>query len=186
MEGIAFDKKLTMVDKVLSGNKTMFRLVSKPKGNGKVFNTKYQIGQRIALLQAYKDIDIEVDQPVFQKDKLGDLIQITAGESRGWSNAKSVDPELMPHIIEIVSIKQESIKDISAEDCLKEGIVPVRCDDLSILDGNMPFEGFSLDGKTWLADSPQEVFSLLSDKLVKKNAWVNNKMVDVYEFKLVR
>jgi hypothetical protein len=46
--------------------------------------------------------------------------------------------------------------------------------------------GFSIDGKTWLGDSPQEAFIAISNRAVKKDAWKNNAKVDVYEFKLVK
>ena len=101
----------------------------------------------------------------------------------------AVHPDDKPHtshFIEITGVKTEKVQDISDRDCLLEGIVPVDTQNLLTLDGNMPFEGFSLDGKSWIGDTPQEVFAAISNKVIKKDVWVNNKMVDVYEFKLVK
>ena len=184
MEGIKFNEKLGIVDLVLSGEKTMFRVSAKSKV-GKVYPYKYKVGQRIVVLQPYKDIDIDEDQPVFEKTKEGDIIQVRACDSKGWNNASSVDIELMPHIIEITSSKTELFNDISDEDIFKEGIKEMS-NDIAVLEGNMPFDGYSLDGKTWLGNTPFEAFSVIAEKITKKDLWKYNKQVDVYEFKLVR
>lgn len=184
MEGIKFYSKLGILEKVLSGEKTMFRLVAKTNSK-KLYPYKYMTGQRIAVLQAYKDIDIDANAPVFEKND-GELLQVRAQDSKGWNNVNAADPQLMPHVIEITSVRQENVQNITDEDCFKEGIIPMDCNNLTTLDGNMPFEGYSLDGKTWLGNSPQDVYSSLADKLIKKGVWEENKMVDVYEFKLVK
>ena len=190
MEGISFDRKIGIFDLILSGQKTMFRLVSNSKRTDKVYDTKYRIGQKIALLQTYKDAGIEPNFQVYDKAKdykeTGNFIRVAAKDSKGWTNVSAVSPELMPYFIEITSVKSERISEITNEDCYKEGIVPVSCDDLFVMDGNMPFDGFSIDGKTWLGDSPQEAFIAISNRAVKKDAWKNNVKVDVYEFKLVK
>ena len=190
MEGISFDRKIGILDLILSGQKTMFRLVSNSKRTDKVYDTKYRIGQKIALLQTYKDAGIEPNFQVYDKAKdykeTGNFIRVAAKDSKGWTNVSAVSPELMPYFIEITSVKSERISEITNEDCYKEGIVPVSCDDLFVMDGNMPFDGFSIDGKTWLGDSPQEAFIAISNRAVKKDAWKNNVKVDVYEFKLVK
>ena len=190
MEGIKFDRKIGIFDLILSGQKTMFRLVSNSKRAGKVYDTKYRVGQKIALLQTYKDAGIEPNFQVYDKandyKETGDFISVAAKDSKGWTNISAVSPELMPYFIEIISVKSERISEITNEDCYKEGIVPVSCNDLFVMDGNMPFDGFSIDGKTWLGDSPQEAFIAISNRAVKKDAWKNNVKVDVYEFKLVK
>lgn len=188
MEGIKFDKKVGTLDLVLSGKKTMFRLPSKKKSD-KPFNTKYHVGQQIAILQTYKDANFEPNKEIREVTTnalVNDVITVKAKDTKGWSKISAVRADLMPHVIEITSIKTENIRDINDEDCSKEGIVQVSTNDIAMLDGNMPFDGYSLDGKTWLGDSPQEVFKNISDKVVKKNSWTTNIMVDVYEFKLIK
>jgi hypothetical protein len=185
MEGIKFDKKLGILDLVLSGKKTMFRLPAKTR-SGKVYKTKYQVGQNLAIMQPYKDLNISSDTLIPEINAIGLVDYIPIQAHKGWTNVTAVKPEMMEHIIEIVSVKTEVITDITDEDCFKEGIVPVSCDDLSILDGNMPFDGYSLDGKTWLGDTPSEAFALVSNKTIKKDIWKENKNVDVYEFKLIK
>lgn len=190
MEGIKFDKKIGIFDLILSGQKTMFRLVSNSKRAGKVYDTKYRVGQKIALLQTYKDAGIEPNFQVYDKAKdyneTGNFITVAAKDSKGWTSVSAVSPELMPYFIEITSVKTERISEITNEDCYKEGIIPVSCNDLLLMDGNVPFDGYSIDGKTWLGDSPQEAFIAISNRAVKKDAWKNNVKVDVYEFKLVK
>ena len=188
MEGIKFDKKLGILDLVLSGKKTMFRLVSK-KRTDKPFKTKYFIGQRIAILQTYKDANLDPEKVIYEIGSdysASEFVSVKIKESKGWDKISGVSPDLMPHLIEITNIKTEPITSITDEDCFKEGIVPVSSNDISVLDGNMPFDGFSLDGRTWIGDTPQEVFAAISNKIIKKDVWANNKMVDVYEFKLVK
>lgn len=186
MEGINFTKKLGILDKVLSGQKTMFRLVSRKRGDRLYNNTKFQVGQKIAILQPYSDIGLNPLHICSIIDDEGARTPAFAKDTPGWSKASSADPSLMPHFIEITGVKTEKVQDISDRDCLLEGIVPVDTQNLLTLDGNMPFEGFSLDGKSWIGDTPQEVFAAISNKVIKKDVWVNNKMVDVYEFKLVK
>lgn len=180
MEGIKFDEKLGLQELVLKGKKTMFRIPARK--SDKIFS-KYHVGQELAILQAYRDIDIDPEQPVFEKNSDGVLEQMCAVESKGWTRKSSVDPELMPHRIVITGVSKENIRDISSEDCEKEGITPVA-DDIATLDGNIGFAGFSIDGKIWLGDTPQEAFAAISNSAVKKGAWNSGIKVEVYTFKL--
>jgi len=185
MEGITFSKKFGILDLVLSGQKTMFRLVSKKKDNKPFYNTAYKVGDEIAILQTYKDIGLNPEYICMEKDEDGHLVKVFAKDSAGWNRITGVDPHLMPHLIQITDVKTEHLQDISDTDCRLEGIVPVEIESLQILDGNMPFEGYSLDGKTWAGDTPQDVFKNISNAAVKKDAWKDNKYVDCYEFKLI-
>ena len=185
MEGIKFDVKLGILDLVLSGKKTLFRLPAKTR-SGKVYKTKYQVGQKLAIMQPYKDLNISPDTLIPEPHSSGLIDYIPVQAHKGWTNVSAVKPDMMKHFVEITSVKTEPINNITDEDCFKEGIVPVSSDDIRILDGNMPFDGYSLDGKTWLGDTPSEAFALVSNKVVKKNIWEENKDVDVYEFKLIK
>lgn len=180
MEGIKFDTKIGLQHLVLTGQKTMFRLPAR-----KFKTSKYMAGQVIAINQAYKDIGISPDMMITEIGKDCEFMQIQAKDSKGWTSPSAVNPFLMPNKIQILSVKTEYITDISDEDCFKEGIIPMSVNDLATLDGCMPFEGYSIDGKSWLGDTPQEAFIAISNKAVKKDAWKNNIVVDVYEFKLI-
>lgn len=187
MEGIKFDNKIGLLDLVLSGKKTMFRLVSKKRVD-KPFKTKFSVGQKLGILQPYRDTGINPEMEIYEIDSDDNMgfIKVKAKNSKGWDRVSQVLPELMPYFIQITSIKTERITEITDEDCLKEGITPVSCNDFAALDGNMPFDGYSIDGKTWLGDTPQEAFMAISPRSVKKDAWTKNNFVDVYEFKVIK
>ena len=85
---------------------------------------QYQVGEVVAVAQAYQDIqmaalmkqrlDGEADRWPFEE-----LVK----QSKGWANKMYVAARLMPHRIRITDIKLERMQDISDEDCRKEGIV---------------------------------------------------------------
>ena len=187
MKGIIFDRKIGLLDLVLTGKKTMFRLVSK-KRSDKPFKTKFVIGEKIGILQPYKDTGMSPEKEIHEIESGDDMgiITVKAKDSKGWNKISQVAPNLMPYFIQIISIKTEPITSITEEDCFKEGIVPVSSNDFAALDGNMPFDGYSIDGKTWIGDTPQEAFMAISNHSVKKDAWKNDKLVDVYEFKIIK
>ena len=186
MKTTTFTNKFGLLNMVLSGQKTMFRLVSRKRGNRVLHSTKYNVGDKVIILQSYSDLGFEPDRICMEEDEDGHYVKMFAKDTKGWNRASSVDPRLMPHVIEITDVKTEPIQVISDHDCFKEGIVPVDTENLQILDGNMPFEGYSLDGKSWAGDTPQEVFQTISNTAVKKDAWLNNKEVDCYTFKLIQ
>ena len=187
MEGINFTKKHNILDLVLSGQKTMFRIPARKKKGGHLFDTtKYSVGDKIAVLQSYKDAGYNPNDLLSVLEGNVKVHNIPAKDTKGWSKTASADPTLMPHVIQITNVKTEKVQNINDSDCRLEGIVPVAFDDLKTLDGCMPFEGYSLDGKTWLGDNPQEVFKSISDIVVKKDAWKNNTLVECYTFRLIQ
>ena len=99
----------------------------------------------------------------------GNFIQLQLRIVKAWTSVSAVSLELMPYFIEITSVKTERISEITNEDCYKEGIVPVSCNDL-LMDGNMPFDLaiFLLMVKPWLGTSPQEAFIAISNKVHEK------------------
>ena len=187
MEGIVFNKKHGILDMVLSGQKTMFRVQSRQRKPDALYNNfKYHVGDIIPILQSYKELEFNPNDSCMEKNEDGHFITMLVKDSKGWSNAQYVDVRKMPYSIQITGVKTERIQDISNDDCRLEGIIPVDVNDVGLLDGNMPFEGYSLDGKSWAGDTPQEVFKNVSNKFVKKDAWLNNKLVDCYTFKLIK
>ena len=78
-------------------------------------NTRYKLGEVVAVAQAYKDVFSDNDLAIFD-----DGLEIKL--SKGWNNKLFVKPDLMPHQIQITGVRIERLQDITDEDCIKEGI----------------------------------------------------------------
>jgi len=97
----------------------------------------------------------------------------------GWKNKMFVHPTMMPHQIRITNIKVERLKDISDEDCMKEGIVKVP-------QGFYSFEGWGGKTTQWYAMTPRDAFAVLINKVSGNGTWGSNPYVYAYEFELVK
>lgn len=183
MKKIMFNDKFGLTQAVLEGRKTMTRR-SIPKkllesielyahGNEEELrhrlraNSSYQVGEVVAISQAYKDI-------------YNDAYHIGLyGRTAGWTNKMFVKAELMPHHIKITNIRVERLQDISDEDCLREGLIysPV----------GVRHYGFysEKDNCVYYFYTPREAFAALIDKVSGRGTWDSNPMVLVYEFELV-
>lgn len=145
--------------------------------------TRYQIGEELAIAESYKSLlekSLPLDLPLDLERKLQKLVE--QGHP-GSSNKMYVSPELMPHRIRITDFKVERQKDISDEDCMKEGI-------RKVLDKFFYFEGYEAGIKECpcgnYLDTPQEAFAQLVNKAMGKNTWERNAWVVAYEFELVK
>ena len=137
----------------------------------KQYQPKYNVGEEVAIAQAYRDI----------RDIIGD---IQDGKSikfmAGWNNKMFVKADWMPHRIRIKSIKAERLQDISEENCLKEGVE--KWIDCYIVSGIMENRGKN----NVCFDSPREAFAALIDKVSWKGSWQRNPWVFAYEFELIK
>lgn len=130
-------------------------------------NSSYQVGEVVAISQAYKDI-------------YNDAYHIGLyGRTAGWTNKMFVKAELMPHHIKITNIRAERLQDISDEDCLREGLIysPVGVNHYGFYSEK--------DNCVYYFYTPREAFSALIDKVSGKGTWESNPLVWVYEFELV-
>ena len=133
-------------------------------------SSRYKVGEVVAVAQKYKDIALDV--PV---ELAAELIK-----QPGWNNKMFVKADLMPHHICITNIRVERLRDISEEDCLKEGIWR---------DDNVGLEGVTY----WyhgLANSSfrtaKEAYAALIDKISGKGTWESNPWIFIYDFELVK
>lgn len=146
---------------------------------------KYNVGEVVAIKQAYKDINIDFI-PCNGKGKWGNPKGMA-----GWTNKMFVRADLMPHQIQITDIKLERLQDISNEDCINEG--------LKVRMVNMGFgsyarqECYCFDWEDSLGRSydyshvdPKIVFADLIDMISGKGTWENNDWHIVYYYKLVK
>lgn len=192
MQKIMFNDKYGLTQAVLEGRKTQTRRIAFvvfdcedfPKldnrqalltlCNNRFKTAKYKIGETIAIAQQYEDL--AKDYEFFRlRSKKGMLL----GLEKGCHNKMFVRADLMPHHIRITNIRIERLQDISAEDCLKEGIWR---------DDNVGLEGTTY----WyhgLANSSfrtaKEAYASLIDRISGKGTWESNPYVFVFDFELI-
>ena len=186
MKKIMFNDALGLTAAVLSGRKTMTRrVVSFSENEAAIYSnltdaereallpviidrySRYQIGERVAIAQAYKDVFL----PGFFEHLPKSAI----------NNKMFVKAEFMPNKIDITDIQVQRLQDISDDDCLKEGIEEFA----SCSECGSPMYCFSDPNEGWWFYSPREAFEGLIYKL-KKDLWKENPWVFVYTFKLIK
>ncbi len=186
MKKIMFNDKYCLTQAVLDGTKTMTRRVLKdnvPLGNWEETekHLPYKVGEVVAIAQSYKEVypnaDFEMVGDGFMK------------ESAGWTNKMFVRADLMLHHIEFTDVKVERLRDISEEDCLKEGIVFIES--LSIIGEDAYFFAVKrkvrqmYDNILKFFSSPQRAYADLIDKISGRGTWKRNPWVVVYTFERV-
>ena len=205
MKKIMFNDKYGLTQAVLEGRKTMTRrIITAPrrKIDGKdvcgfaVYKTHegipyevwltgpdeeslcqllptYHIGEEVAIAQCYREL-YEKREIFFQSKASLELYKSLAG----WNNKMFVraDRNVMPNRIHITNVKYERLRDISSEDCLKEGIE-------ARVTGCHTF--YYIHGEDKAYNFPKQAFSALIDKVSGKGTWESNPWVIVYKFKLI-
>lgn len=150
---------------------------------GYYYNTKYKLGDIVAVAQSYKSIaDTHPDVDTFMAEIANahgcdiENVQFLAG----WKNKMFVKAKLMPHRIRITGVRCERLQDISDSECLREGVQYIE--ELGVYYFERPDreEGFYF----FDVDSPRAAFASLIDKVSGKGTWENNPWVIVYEFAL--
>ena len=164
MKKIMFNDKYGLTKAVLEGRKTMTRrIVEEMAGRKykKLPHPKYKVGEVVAVAQAYKDIP----NPFYGRatDK---------SDAIGLDNKMFVRADLMPHQIRITNVRVERLKDISDEDCKKEGL-EFRA-------------GWTFHRHRGVFASPREAFAALIDRISGKGTWQANPYCFCYTFELIR
>lgn len=141
---------------------------------------RYKVGDIVAIGQAYEDIISELD------DRYREYVIGFYSGSPGWSNKMFVRADLMPHQIKIIDIRVERLKDISNEDCLKEGILNKNSGNHRHKKANSFY--FTGGKHEWdnSFSTPRQAFANLIDRISGKGTWQRNPWVFVYEFILVK
>ena len=144
---------------------------------------RYKVGEIVAVAQRYQDIfDYSncVNPYAWEDDD----------KPSGWTNKMFTKAELMPHRIRIIGIKCERLRDISDEDCIKEGIFVNEYVGKGKKCHHYGFDGFFNEAAGWFArgwyNTPREAFAMLIDKVCGRGTWGLNPWVVVYEFELVK
>lgn len=139
---------------------------------------RYQIGERVAVAQAYENADIEPYTVVAMIDEGQNMFTpVPAIESAGWKNKLFVRADFMPHVIEITDIKAERLQDISEDDCLSEGIF--------FYNQGIDY-GFTFHGTRERYGSAKFAFAALIDALNDRGTWERNEWQFAYQFKLIK
>lgn len=201
MKKIAFSDKYNLTEAVLSGRKTQTRriipasIIKRVKAfRHKYFEatfdslslraafeqyffveeaemTPYKVGDVIAIAQRYNDFYNEESDPR----------QFPAGA--GWTNKMYVKADLMPHRIRITNVRVERLREISYDDCLREGVIKgkVGSEDTHFMEAyyapNIPLEPHVL---------PQGAYAVLIDRILGRGTFGSNPWVFVYDFELVK
>ena len=184
-----FNDRYGLTNAVIEGRKTMtrrlipdefFGLTWDTRGNTLVYEneygdfidvrhskyTRYKLGEVVAVSQCYNDVVQEFTDLAFVP---------------GSTNKMFVRADLMPHQIRIIGIRCERLRDISDEDCIKEGVYA----------GSQALEYpyYFIDTKQFLIcdyKSPRRAFAALIDKVSGRGTWDRNPWVVAYEFELVK
>ena len=181
MKKIMFDDKFGLTKAVLKGRKTMTRRIvpdGTPLGNWEETEkmSRFKVGEVVAVAQSYHSLN-----------KSGyvapEWLDHYCEDSAGYENKMFVRADLMPHQIRITNIRVERLKDISEEDCYREGIYKkTLCPP-----GDIDYFYHSEPRSKWeVYPSAREAFAGLIDKVSGKGTWESNPWVFVYEFELVR
>lgn len=204
MKKIMFNDRYGLMQSVLEGKKTMARRIIKgnfedvkayhanggwhfiadtDEGDSVELKPQYEIGERVAIAQAYKNDDVlnynaYNEDGTAREDGLQRHKEIL--ESKGYRNKMFVKAEYMPHRIRITNIKVERLQAISDEDCLKEGME--KWIDCYIVSGIME----NLGKNNVCFDTPREAFAALIDRISGKGTWQYNPWVIAYTFELIK
>ena len=186
---------LNLTQAVLDGRKTMTRRVVKglpehfvvggrsistgkwgvqlEDGTRQWLRPPYEVGDVVAIQQAYKDIPAIVVNSSYDCRELR--------KSAGWTNKMFVKAELMPHHIRITDVRVEQLRDISDEDCMREGVQPVW----NTTTKPHSVSSYYFDGADYVYATPSKAFAALIDKVCGRGTWESNPLVWVYSFELV-
>ena len=191
MKKIMFSDKFCLTKAVLDGTKTMTRRVLRdnvPLGNWEETqkHLPYKGGEIVAIAQPYKDIIecmAEYSDIIINVDG-----SINREYKAGWTNKMFVRADLLPHHIRITDIKIERLRDISEEDCLKEGIIfiePLFIGDDAYFYAVKRKVRQMYDNILKFFSSPQRAYADLIDKISGRGTWESNPWVVAYSFELV-
>lgn len=148
---------------------------------------QYKVGEEVAVAQAYTQI---FSDEFFTPEQENGLIKEVEKLSAGCTNKMFVKAELMPRRIRITNVKIQRIRDISDEDCLKEGVVEcVREIGGAKVKKYYPSQRHAdaTIKRGWgvVYDTPRAAFARLIDWVSGDDVWAKNPYVFVYEFELL-
>ena len=188
MKKILFNDKYGLTDAVLNGAKTMTRRIIPQKILDKcvvsgeaMLHAPFQVGEIVAIAQSYSDV---LEEMITKKDGFGKEESDFQDEwygTPGWNNKMFVGSNRMLHHVRITDMRVERLKEITEEDCLREGVL--KSDKYAMPYGIPDLK--APNGVFFYYSTPKEAFAALIDKVGKRGTWDSNPWVYVYEFELV-
>lgn len=173
---------------------------------GKSIDPKYMVGEIVYLKEPYAETCDEYGSPLIayrfdntalylvRKDENGDYYQLNTikkpvttnwtinnfpacGE---WKNKLFMPEWAARYLIEITAVRAERLQDISAGDCMKEGVI-------SRVAAVYPYELIYQipESPNYYATARQTYASLINN-ISGKGTWERNPFVWVYDFKLIQ
>lgn len=136
-------------------------------------HSPYKVGDVVAIQQAYKDIPAIVVSSSYDCRKLID--------TAGWTNKMFVNAKYMPHHIRITDVKVERLQDISDEDCMREGVLPIWDNETE----PRKIDCYDFTGSDYVYKTARTAFSHIIDKVSGRGTWNSNPLVWAYSFELV-
>jgi len=195
MKGIMFIDPL--FDAVIKGNKTMTRRIlsyidndlvegfmfaysnkfckdSVPEG---LVRPRYKVGETVYLKEPYHK------HPCFETEYKYGFKGCGAFNIEKWSNKLFMPEKYARYFIEITGVRFKRLRDISDEDCMKEGIHDHCDNEYKRINGGHFLYLNGADSKMY--DTQKQAFAALIDRINGKGTWDSNPYVSVYDFKLL-
>ena len=145
-----------------------------------ILKAKYEVGDVIAIAQAYKDVNC-AGYPVDSRYDPFRTAYYSVGcvneSNGGWNNKMFVKADLMPHHIKITNVHVERLQDCSDDDILKEGVSQIS-------NIGYTFKGWTERGVECGSETPRGAFKALINKTCGRCAFESNPLVFVVSFKL--
>lgn len=157
---------------------------------------KYKVGEVVAVAQSYCSIVDELENcnnascvAHYEKNVQKASEYISWMEYLGFNNKMFVAADMMIHQIRITDVRVERLRDISDDDCLKEGVVVNEPKIKGGINMYYPCEDLRSCAKEvgWVRvfHTPREAFAELINNVSRKDVWQENPYVFVYDFELV-
>lgn len=132
--------------------------------------SRYKVGEVVAVAQCYDDV-------VLQGFDVPNFLPTSASENKMFVKAS-----LMPHQIKITNVRVQRLRDITDEECLREGIEKEER-----TDGEYNYVFFDAKRELYVrARTPRDAYARLIDAISGKGSWHSNPYVFAYDFERLR
>ena len=136
-----------------------------------IAKANYKVGEALAIGVLKRTIDVD------SSDYVGDRQRVIAPPLVRY------DTEMLHRSIQITRVSIERLKDISDDECFKDGIYRIGekygYEFCNSVEGNLVFQEV-------VFESPREAFASKINEEIGLDAWRSNSYMFVYDFKLIK